>query len=194
MRIIAVVLSAVVILAGACTSERAHQADRSSPPPQTQTTDEKPPSRVEIYAAVIRRLVTRDHTFGRGPSPFEHVYVVNGAITDVGDPQAGDPFGPAPEPFPSAVVEGIKEQLQTLPRVRFIIDGNRVRRGKQGMGGVKNDGVIISLGPIERKNRFVQVSNRLWCSGDCGQWLTYVLRQSESRWRITGTTGPYAIS
>jgi hypothetical protein len=62
------------------------------------------------------------------------------------------------------------------------------------MGGVKNDGVIISLGPIERKKGRVHVATGLWCNSTCGQWLTYVLKQRDENWRITGTTGPYAIS
>jgi hypothetical protein len=189
----AVVLSALAVFAGACTAEHADQSGRASPPAQTHTPDEKSSSRVEIYSTVIRRLVTRDHTFGEGSSPFKYVYVLNGAIKEASNP-SGDLFGPAPKPFPSVVVKGIKERLEDLPPVRFITDGNRARRGRQGIGGVKNDGVIISLGPIERKNGRVQVSNGLWCGGLCGQWLTYVLRRLDSRWKITGTTGPSAIS
>jgi hypothetical protein len=194
MRTNALVLSAVVILATACTSERSDHSGRPSPPANTRTPDEEMVARVQIYAAVIRRLVTRDHTFGRGTSPFKYVYVVNGAFGDAGDPLSGDLFGPAPMPFSSVISEGIEEQLQDLPPIRFVIDGNRLRRGNEGMGGVKNDGVIISLGTIERKKNRVHVSNGLWCGGLCGQWLTYVLRRSEGRWKITGTTGPYAIS
>jgi hypothetical protein len=129
MRAIAVALSAVVVLAGACTSERVDQADRPSPPAHAQTADERPTARAQIYAAVIRQLVTRDHTFGSGPSPFEHVYVVNGAIKDPGPRRGG--LGPAPEPFPSVLVDGIKKRLRDLPPVRSIIDGESARRGTE---------------------------------------------------------------
>jgi hypothetical protein len=54
--------------------------------------------------------------------------------------------------------------------------------------------VIITLGPIARRKGRVHVANGLWCGGVCGQWLTYVLREFEGQWSITGTTGPYAIS
>jgi hypothetical protein len=194
MKSIALVLSAAMIFSSTCTSERADQADHPSSSAQTQRPDEESSARVKIYSAVIRRLFTRDHTFGSGPSPFKYVYVVNGAIRGAGNPSGGDFFGPAPEPFPPAVVDGMKERLQDLPPVRFIVDGNRARRGEQGMGGVKNGGVIISLAPIHRKNGRVRVPNALWCGGLCAQWLTYILRRSDGRWRITGTTGPYAIS
>lgn len=187
------VLFAVVMLAGACTDEPSDTSTIPSPPARNQIPQIGTEAEIEIYAAVIRRLVTKDHTFGRAPTLFDYVYVVNGSLKDAGDP-LGDHFGPASEPFPSEVVDGIEERLEDLPPVRFVRDGNGIRLGKQGIGGVKNDGVIISLGPIERKNGKVYVSNGLWCGGTCGQWLTYVLREAQGRWKITGTTGSYAIS
>jgi hypothetical protein len=78
--------------------------------------------------------------------------------------------------------------------VTFVVDGNDVRRGRQGMGGVKDNGVIISLGPIEPKKDRIHVFNSLWCGGLCEQWLTYVLAKDGRHWRITGTTGTSAIS
>ena len=36
-----------------------------------------------IYAAVIRRLVTKDHTFGGGDPGFRIVFVVDGAVPGV---------------------------------------------------------------------------------------------------------------
>jgi hypothetical protein len=149
-------------------------------------------TRAQIYAAVIRQLVTRDHTFGRAPSPFKYVYVVDGPIPGAGNVRTG--IGPSPQPFPDAVKQAIEDRLGDLPPLEFISDPDRVRLGKQGAGGVKNDGVIISLGPVEPEEDEIQVSTGLWCGGTCGQWLTYVLSEDEGRWRITGTTGPYAIS
>ena len=40
---------------------------------------------VEIYAAVIQRLVTKDHTFGSSATPFQHVYVVDGVVEQGGE-------------------------------------------------------------------------------------------------------------
>ncbi|MFN2593580.1 MAG: hypothetical protein ABR579_01675, partial [Actinomycetota bacterium] len=68
------------------------------------------------------------------------------------------------------------------------------RQGRDALGGVKNSGVVISLGPIRRRSEQVLVPNTLWCNGLCGQWLTYVLANRNGHWRITGTTGPAAIS
>lgn len=151
MRTTVLALSAVVVLATACTPEWTDQAKQRLPHTQTRTPDQETMTRVQIYTAVIRQLVTKDYTLGRDQSPFGYVYVVNGPLKKANDPLGQDLFGPAPEPFPSEVVEGIKEELQDLPPVQFISDGSRARRGRQGMGGVKKDGVIISLGPSGTK-------------------------------------------
>jgi hypothetical protein len=150
------------------------------------------PTQAQIYAAVIQRLVTKDHTFGTGPSPFEYVYVVDGPVREAGNPRTG--LVGASEQFPDALKRQIVGRLRTLPPIEFISDPDSVRRGRQGLGGVKNNGVILTLGPIEPVPNEVHVSTGLWCGGLCGQWQTYVLSAEDDRWRITGTTGPYAIS
>lgn len=193
MKSMLLTLLVVTMLGIGCANQPAARSTTRPTSATRRTPTSEAKAQIRIYSAVIRRLVTKDHTFGRGLSPFNYVYVVNGSIKDAGDP-LGDHFGPASKPFPSKVVDGIKKKLQDLPPLRFIIDANDLRLGKEGMGGVKNDGVIISLGPIEQKKGRVHVSNGLWCGGTCGQWLTYVLAEDEGRWKITGTTGPYAIS
>lgn len=146
---------------------------------------------VAIYAAVIRRLVTKDHTFGRAKSPFAHVYVVDGAVENAGHvTKEGEPG----ERFGRKIKEGIRQQLRSLPPIDFVRAPDSVRIGADGLGGVKNDGVIITLGPIPRGQDKVKVQNNLWCGGRCGQWLTYVLRRQGGNWRVIGTMGPYAIS
>lgn len=191
----AVILIAAVIAASGCASQGAQPSTSSSPSTGTAAPTDDAGTEVEVYAAVIRRLVTEDHTFGTGDPPFRRVYVVDGPIPDAGDPGAvGAPSGAAPEPFPSHVIAGIVEELDDLPPVTFVADADRVRRGRRGMGGVRHDGVIITLGPLEPRDGRIHVSTSLWCGGLCGQWLTYVLAEDDGRWEITGTTGPQAMS
>jgi hypothetical protein len=195
MRRTAVILIAAVIAACGCASQGAQPSTSPSPSVGTAAPTDDGGAEVEVYAAVIRRLVTEDHTFGRGASPFRHVYVVNGPIPDAGDPGAvGALFEVAPEPFPPHVMAGIVEELDDLPPVTFVADADRVRRGGRGMGGVRHDGVVIALGPLEPRDERIHVSTSLWCGGLCGQWLTYVLAEDDGRWEITGTTGPQAMS
>lgn len=192
MRTLLLTLTGVIVLAIGCTNDAREQAtDPSRTPSAKSPTDDQ--EQIEIYAEVIRHLVTEDHTFGHGSSPFKHVYVVNGAIRDAGDAR-GNHFGPAPQPFPSTVVNGIEQELRDLPPLEFVTAADKLREGRQGMGGVRNNGVIITLGPIEYEGGEVHVGNGLWCGGLCGQWLTYVLQEKEGHWRIAGTTGTTAIS
>jgi hypothetical protein len=183
----------LVLVASACTD--AGDQVGSLPASPRPTIGNETSVEAEIYSAVVRRLVTKDHTFGRAASPFEHVYVIDGAIADAGDPRAVTAFGPAPREFETQVIAGIRRRLKDLGPLDFITDPDSVRRGKQRLGGVKNEGVIISLGPIEQlEPNEVHVSSGLWCGGTCGQWLTYVVREQHGRWNVIGTTGPSAIS
>lgn len=164
----------------------------TAPPSRDVPGPSAPLTQAQIYAAVIHRLVTKDHTFGGAASPFKFVYVVDGVVP-LGE-RAPYPLGPAAEEFPESIKRRVEEILDDLPPLEFIQDPDSVRLGPEGAGGVKNDGVIISLGPIEWVRGEIQVATGLWCGGRCGQWLTYVLSEQEDGWKIIDTTGPIAIS
>lgn len=196
-KIAGLVLGAMVI--AACTApssdgppRAAPSSDgppRAAPSPTSQVAGQEQQT-IDIYAAVIRRLVTKDHTFGGAPSPFEHIYVVDGAVEDAADPMKGDgrPIGP----FAEDIKRGLEKKLRGLPPIDFISNPDSVRLGKNGL--IKNHGVMVTLGPIEGDGDKVEVGNSLWCGARCGQWLTYVVKVKGGRWEVTGTTGPYPIS
>ena len=187
------VLAAVLVVA-ACEDESPRErSDRNQEDvPAGAPQNDADPRSVEIYAAVIRRLVTKDHTFGGAPSPFEHVYVLDGPWHGAGHPNRS--LRPSDERFGSEIKEALKVELASLPPIDFIHDPDSVRVGKRGMGGVKEDGVIVTVGPIVGRGHNVKVANSLWCGGLCGQWLTYRVKLKGGNWRIMGTVGPYAIS
>ncbi|MGH2749470.1 MAG: hypothetical protein ACRDK3_01120 [Actinomycetota bacterium] len=87
MRRLLIILFAATIAAAGCANESEQPLTAPSPSTETPTPTDDVATEVEIYSAVIRRLVTKEHTFGRGKSPFEHVYVVNGPVPDAGDPR-----------------------------------------------------------------------------------------------------------
>jgi len=148
---------------------------------------------VTIYAAVIRQLVTIDHTFGQADPGFGVVYVINGPVERADDPSR--PIGEvkAHRPFGSRVVKGLRAALDDLPDVTFVEDRSAVVAG-EAPGHVINDGVLLTLGPIRGGATRVEVGNSLWISGLAGQWLTYVLERKSGTWEVAGTTGPVAIS
>jgi hypothetical protein len=187
-----VAVIALGLLAVTSCGQSAGPRSGSTQPSPTPSGHTDIPTQAQIYAAVIQRLVTKDHTFGTAPSPFRYVYVLDGPIPDAANPRNG--LEPAVEGFPEALKRQVVDRLAGLPPLEFISNPDSVRLGKQGLEGVRNDGVVLSLGPIEPVQSKVHVSTGLWCGGLCGQWQTYVLSHEDDRWRLTGTTGPYAIS
>jgi hypothetical protein len=156
--------------------------------PLQTTTPQDVAGDAEIYAAVIRRLVTKDLTRGTSPD----VYVVNGAVTGAARPRSENIMRSPDRSFPAEITDGLRHELADLPSVRLLADPRRLLEGPGGRR-MRDDDVIIVLGSIERKNRRALVPNGLWCN-KCSQWLTYVLREVEGRWKITGTRGPHIMS
>lgn len=187
-------LSIVAILATGCTGDTSRA--RSTPYPITPpaASAEKVPPEAEIYAAVVRHLVTGKDNFGRGRFSYKVVYVLNGPSRGAGRPR-GDVFGSPARPFDAAVLAGITEELTGgLPPVHFVGEGKEALRTGKRLGEVRNDDVLIALGPIERKRGRVNVANTLWCGGKCSQWLTYSLSKRNGQWVARATVGPVVAS
>jgi hypothetical protein len=151
-----------------------------------------------IYAAVVRQLVTKDHTFGGSADPgFKVVYVLDGVVVDAADPSKPADAHDPKEPFSPDVKDGVRflSTLADLPRVEFVPERASAVAGASASspGQVKNRGVLISLGPIGLRGKTVEVETSLWINGLAGEWLTYVLER-DGTWKVTGTTGPRAIS
>ncbi len=159
------------------------------PSGSAETVDET----AEVYAAVVRRLVTKDHTFGRAPSPFKRVYVVDGAVADARDPRMPARLDVA-RPFDAALKETMLRTVADLPDVEFVSDPATVIVDDTTCPRLKGEGVLISLGPISNGERRVTVATGLFFACLGGQWLTYVLERVGDEWRIVGTKGPVAIS
>jgi hypothetical protein len=99
------------------------------------------------------------------------------------------------EPFSVAVRARLRAQLRTLPPIAFVSGAEAHRIAKKQMDGdSKRFAVILSAGPIDGDESRVEVANSLWCGGLCAQWSTYVLKVTDGAWKVTGTTGPIAIS
>jgi hypothetical protein len=145
-----------------------------------------------IYGAVVRELVTKDRTYGTGPSRFERVFLIRTAA----NPYVGEES--VPRPFTPAVARGIEKNLRDLPPVHFVADPDAViveRWPCRGLGVAKG-GVLVAVGPIAgARGRAVTVATFLvsGCLGKNGQWLTYVLEPRDGAWRVIGTKGPIAI-
>jgi hypothetical protein len=195
MRKIGALLAALTMVLSACDGGSDQGASTDHPRSDSDTLVGKDPEKTgrtaAVYAAVVRRLVTKDHTFGGAPSPFRRVYIVDGVV-----PEAGYPAVPREtrQPFVVEVRDGIARELADLPPIEFVSDPEAVIVDQNQCPRVKGKGVLISLGPISGSGRRVTVANGLFFACLGGQWLTYVLERVDGDWRVVGTKGPVAIS
>lgn len=192
-------LALILILAPLGCGSEANELDLASPGGQPEGTDSagQLPRETSVYAAVIRQLVTKDDTFGGADPGFKVVYVMDGVVRGAGDVDGNvDESDPA-KPFSDDVKAGLRTALGDLPPIEFVSERSSVVVGTnsgKAPGHVKNEGVLISLGPIEGSGTKAEVGNSLWISGLAGQWQTYVLEARDGAWKVAGTTGPVAIS
>jgi hypothetical protein len=181
-------LGAVALAAPSCSLAGGDAAPRIGSAPGGQPT--RPGPAASIYAQVVRQLVLVDHGYGRAPSPYRVVYVVDGPVPRAGDPAYFRPLRPR-NAFTPAVKAAIDRAMRDGPRVVFIRREAHVMQG----GGIVNGGVLVALGPIDwRRPGRAWVSHRRWAAGKDGQWATYVVARRGAGWRIAGFAGPIVIS
>ena len=180
-----VIVMVVLLGAPACGG-----SGEDAAPAPSATGGGPPPNRPTgaVYAAVIRQLVLIDHGFGGAPSPYQAVYVLNGALGGAGDPDRLADRVP-PRRFSSDLKHDVAGRLSDLPSVEFVDRRQTVIAGGQP-GHVIHRGVFITLAPIRWVGEHeAWVANSRWASGLNGQWLTYRVILHGSRWTITGVVG-----
>jgi len=184
---------ALVILATlGCGS--AQTAGRVTVPADSRSVDQRAAA---IYSAVIRELVTKDNTFGSAPRSFKVIYVLDHPIGDAGNPEAQAITRGSQEGFSAALKMAIRARLAELSPMKFAPSRSSAVVGEEAgasPGHVRAGGVLITLGPIVGKEGEVRVGNSWWMNGLAGQWSTYVLGEQGAGWKVTGLSGPIAIS
>ncbi len=174
---------------GADESQQPTPGALDSGEPAAQSTNRS----AAIYAAVVRQLVTKDHTFGGADPGFKVVYVLDGVVADAADPSKPPNAQEPKEPFSHDVKDGVRflSTLADLPPVEFVPERASAVAGASASspGQVKNGGVLISLGPIQPNGKSVEVETSLWINGLAGQWVTYVVEQRDGGWSVTGISG-----
>jgi len=193
MRTTGSLLAAVALALSACGAG----SEQGDPPQASPGDSGAGPTSIErtadVYSAVVRQLVTKDHTFGTAPSPFKRAYILDGVVADASDPRM-PAYADVKRPFAAAVKNRMRATLKDLPPIEFVTDGSDVVVDKNDCPRVKADGVLLSLGPISGGAHRVTVPNGLFFACLGGQWLTYVLELKGGAWTVVGTKGPVAIS
>lgn len=188
----AVVIVLVILATMGCGSART--AGRVAAPTGPRSADQRAAA---IYSAVIRELVAKDNTFGSAPISVKVIYVLDHPIESAGDPEAQATTRSSQGVFSEALKTTIRARLTELPPVKFVPSRSSVVVGEEAgasPGHVKAGGVLVSLGPILQKEGQVHVGNSWWMNGLAGQWSTYVLEERGAGWKVTGLSGPIAIS
>jgi hypothetical protein len=180
-------LIAAFLLVGLLAACAGEARPRSGLQPNTDPVLER---QVAIYAAVIRQLVTKDHTFGEEGPGLEVIYVLD---RPVGRAERTPPEGEG-EPFSQALRAGLRAALTDLPPIEFVAEMEQVIEEKDGFPMVKGHDGLVSLGLIPEDGDRVEIPASRYFTGLAGTSLTYVVEGSGSEWKVTGTTGPVAIS
>jgi hypothetical protein len=149
---------------------------------------------VANYSAVIRRLVSKDHTFGTEGPGLEVIYVLDRPVDTAGSPDTGTAPEQEGEPFSKELRARLRTALSDLPPIEFVSDQEDVVVKKDGFPMVKGGDGLVTLGLLPEGEKRVEVPASLYFTGLAGIWLTYVVEGSGADWKVTGTTGPVAIS
>jgi len=187
-----VALALVILATVGCASART--ADGVAGPAGSRSSDQRAAA---IYSAVIHELLAKDNTFGSAPRSVKVIYVLDHPIEGAGDPEAHATTRSPQEGFSEALKRAIRSRLAELPPVKFVRSRSSAVVGEEAgaaPGHVKAGGVLITLGPIVEEDGEVRVGNSWWMNGLAGQWSTYVLGERDAGWKVTGLSGPIAIS
>lgn len=86
----------------------------------------------------------------------------------------------------------IQAAVAEIAPVRFIEDPAEWR--KDDLNPVIEGSAILGVGQPQIDGDTALVPVSLWCSGQCGTWLTYRLQSGPEGWAVVGPEGPVSIS
>jgi hypothetical protein len=206
-RIITVVLFAAAIAVTGCTTHSS--ADQPSPPPPTPNPTHAPgplthrtgPTPVDrqapIYAAVLRQYLTSGGGHdggdaGFGGFRFPRIFVLDRAVAGVGAP--GGWRAAAGEPISPAVRRTITHALADVGPLTFVPLPDAVIVDRDGCARVRDQGILITLGPVDGIGDQVQVGvyGFVACLG--ANSLTYRVERTSDGWRVAGVAARGPVS
>jgi hypothetical protein len=196
--IAAVLIAATIAITGCTTYSSREQPSPPSPTPNpthaprlpTHRTDQTPLDRqAPIYAAVLRQYLTSGGGHdggdaGFGGHRFPQIFVLDHAVAGVGGPGEQGAAGGAP--ISPAVRGEITHALVDVGPLSFVPSPEAVIVDRDGCAGVRDQGILITLGPVEEVNGQVQVGvyGFVACLGASS--LTYRVERTSGGWRVAG--------
>lgn len=141
-------------------------------------------TRLDVYEATIRHL-TEQESFR-----WSEVVIVRGLCENAGSPaehaECEDSFRIDEE---SAMLDRLAD---LAPTVRFVDDPTPMFDDDWMQG--EPDSIVVWLGPIVERGSAVHVGGSFGCGGLCGSGTTWILRERDGGWAVTGSTGPAWIA
>jgi hypothetical protein len=182
-------MTAVLALASACA--RADAAGDPAPPGtgQPAAADTRD---ADVYVQVLRRYLGTPSENSFPDRTFQKIFVLDRAVPGVGDPQ---PHQAAGDAIPGDTQQRVAGAVADLGPVSFVADRDSVIVNRDSCGVVKDDGILITLGPVDGRGDRVEVGINGYVACLGATWLTYVVeRTAGAGWRVTGTTGSMTIA
>ena len=144
----------------------------------------------EMMVAALVELITEDHGFGEGPSPFTEFLIQNRIDVSAGNATASP--SESARQLTDEAREAIEEAVREHGVVRWIDDPSDWQT--PDLVPTIEGAAILGIGEpvIEADTGLVPVS--MWRGGLCGTWLTYRLDMVDDEWVVTGIDGPIAVS
>ena len=111
-------------------------------------------------------------THGSLSRRFEAIYVLDGPVKGAGYPRASLRRDRPVEPFGAELESALLERLNDLPPVRFIPRRSSVLTE---VGDVRKNGVLVTVGPIDRDQQRARLDGNQWVGGKGAVWIKYVV-------------------
>jgi hypothetical protein len=192
-------LSLSLLLTAACAPVTADSASAPRPSataagtagPEAAGTAE-PNRDAQIYIAVLRRYLTT-------PQDNSNLTFASVFVLDYTDPSAADPIRTAPStattPISAADQHTIAGALHDVAPLQFVATRDQaIIHGKDGCAVVRDNGILILLGPATPVGDTMQVAINGFAACLGATWFTYIVVPHTGGWAVTGTTGTAAIS
>jgi len=193
--VIVALLGGVVPVVTGCAGDGAGTAPAAGAavtPAASSTSSQAGDPQSEVYVEVLRRYLGTPGDNSLPGQTFTHVYVLERAMPGAGDPMGHSGGG---TPIAPTTRERITSALSSVGTVSFIADRDSVIVVHNGCAQVRDDGILITLGPLNGDGNRVEVGINGFVACLGATWLTYVVvNDAGAGWRVTGTTGPRAIA
>ena len=134
-----------------------------------------------ILAAAVTRLLTIDHGFGDGPSPFTGVHIAD-AFGGLG----GAPLAPLQLEVIAAAANENGFNVQYIDDPRALAE--------KLFSDTPPGAAVLTIDALHLETGRAEVELQLWCGSLCAIYLTYEVVETNGVWTVTGPIGPIAMS